>query len=98
MQVIGLGRAGLQVSVAGLGCGGHSRLGQSYGATEQASIEVVQAAVDAGVTLIDTAQLYGTEAIVGRALEGRRDQVVLSTKAPPFDGDKPVPARHPPKG
>ena len=76
-----LGRTGLDVSVAGLGCGGHSRLGQTYGASEDDSIAVVQRALDLGINLIDTARAYGTEEIVGRALKGRRDEVVLSTKA-----------------
>lgn len=92
MQSTTLGRTGLPVSVAGLGCGGHSRLGQSYGATEAESVAVVHAALDLGVTLVDTARLYGTEEIVGRALEGRRDEVVLSTKALPVAGDQPLSA------
>jgi L-galactose dehydrogenase len=69
------------VGVAGLGCGGHSRLGQTYGNSEAESITVVQRALDLGITLIDTARAYGTEEIVGKALNGRRDGVVLSTKA-----------------
>lgn len=76
-----LGRTGLEVSVAGLGCGGHSRLGQTYGNTVEESVAVVQRAMDNGVNLIDTARVYGTEEIVGRAIKGRRDKVVLSTKA-----------------
>jgi aryl-alcohol dehydrogenase-like predicted oxidoreductase len=90
MQQTTLGRTGLQVSVAALGCGGHSRLGQSYGATEQESMAVVQRALDLGVTLVDTAQVYGTESIVGKALRGRRDEVVLSTKALPIHKDRPL--------
>ena len=60
MQHTTLGRTGIQVSVAGLGCGGHSRLGQSYGATEAESVAVVHRALDLGINLIDTAQVYGT--------------------------------------
>ena len=75
------GRTGLEVSVAGLGCGGHSRLGRTTGATEAESIDLVRRALDLGVTYIDTARAYGTEEIVGRALAGRRDGVLLSTKA-----------------
>src|SRR6188768_3735465 len=90
MQHTTLGRTGLQVSVAGLGCGGHSRLGQSYGATEQQSVAVIHRALDLGVNLIDTAQVYGTESIVGKALRGRRDDVVLSTKALPIHKDRPL--------
>ena len=91
MQHTTLGRTGLQVSVAGLGCGGHSRLGQSYGATEKESVTVVHRALDLGINLIDTAQVYGTEAIVGKALRGgRRDRVVLSTKALPIHKERPL--------
>lgn len=81
MQLVRLGRTELEVSVAGLGCGGHSRLGQTYGASEADSIAVVQRAIDLGINLIDTARAYGTEEIVGNALKGRRDGVVLSSKA-----------------
>jgi L-galactose dehydrogenase len=92
MQRTTLGRTGLEVSVAGLGCGGHSRLGQSYGATDAESIAVVHRALDLGINVVDTARLYGTEDLVGRALTGRRDEVVLSTKALPVDGDQPLSA------
>ena len=92
MQYTTLGRTELEVSVAGLGCGGHSRLGQSYGATEAESIAVVRQALDLGINVVDTARIYGTEEIVGRALEGCRDEVVLSTKALPIDGDQPISA------
>jgi aryl-alcohol dehydrogenase-like predicted oxidoreductase len=92
MQRTTLGRTGLELSLAGLGCGGHSRLGQSYGASETESIAVVHRALDLGINVVDTARLYGTEDIVGRALEGRRDEVVLSTKALPVDGDRPLSA------
>lgn len=80
MKYVDLGRTGLSVSVAGLGCGGHSRLGQGTGASTAESIAVVEAALDLGVNFIDTAAVYGTEEIVGAAIAGRRDQVVLSTK------------------
>ncbi len=63
-----LGRTGLRVSVAGLGCGGFSRLGQGQGSSVAHSIGVVRAALDAGVNFIDTAAQYGTEDIVGQAL------------------------------
>jgi aryl-alcohol dehydrogenase-like predicted oxidoreductase len=90
MQHTTLGRTGLQVSVAGLGCGGHSRLGQSYGASERESIAVIHRALDLGINLVDTAQVYGTESIVGKAIRGRRDEVVLSTKALPVHKDRPL--------
>lgn len=80
MQYKILGRTGLNVSVAGLGCGGHSRLGQTYGNTQEQSVAVVSAAIDLGINFIDTAAAYGTEKIVGEAVRGRRDKVIISTK------------------
>jgi L-galactose dehydrogenase len=80
MQYKILGRTGLNVSVAGLGCGGHSRLGQTYGNSEEQSIAVVSAALDLGINFIDTAVAYGTEKIVGAAVKGRREKVIISTK------------------
>jgi len=82
-----LGRTGLEVGVAGLGCGGHSRLGMARGMSEDEAADVVRAALDAGVNLIDTAALYGTEGAVGRALRGRRDEAVVSTKVHVEDED-----------
>ncbi|WBQ03106.1 aldo/keto reductase [Kribbella sp. CA-293567] len=72
----------LTVSSLGLGCMGMS---QSYGVQgdEAESIATVHAAIDAGCTFIDTADVYGdgaNEELVGRALAGRRDEVVLATK------------------
>jgi aryl-alcohol dehydrogenase-like predicted oxidoreductase len=82
MDYTTLGRTGLKVSVAGLGCGGHSRLGQAQGASEAHSADIIRAALDLGVNFIDTARVYGTEKIVALALEGRRrDQIVISTKS-----------------
>ena len=83
MDTVMLGRTGVQVSAAGLGCGGHSRLGQSYGATAEQSSDLVRLALDLGVTYVDTAQAYGTESIVGAAVSGHRDRVVVSSKASP---------------
>ncbi len=85
MESVVLGRTGLKTSVAGLGCGGHSRLGQATGRSEKESIEIVKRALELGVNFIDTARVYGTEGIVGKAIAGRREEVVLSTKAPPRD-------------
>src|ERR1041384_5365345 len=88
MEYTTLGRTSLRVSVAGLGCGGHSRLGIATGKTEQESIAVVRQALDLGVDLIDTAEVYGTEAIVGKALQGvARDHVVVATKKLPPSSD-----------
>ena len=72
----------LTVSCLGLGCMGMS---QSYGVTsdEAESVATLHAAIDAGCTFIDTADVYGdgaNEELVGRALAGRRDEVVLATK------------------
>jgi aryl-alcohol dehydrogenase-like predicted oxidoreductase len=80
MQRTLLGRTGLEVSVACLGTGGHSRLGQAYGASVDDSVAVVSAALDAGVNFVDTAAGYDTEEIVGLAIAGRREEVVVSTK------------------
>jgi L-galactose dehydrogenase len=81
MEYVTLGNTELQVSVLGLGGGGHSRLGQRTGATEDESAAIVHRALDLGITFVDTAEAYGTEAIIGAALSGaRRQDVVLSTK------------------
>lgn len=91
MQHVKLGKTGLNASVAGLGCGGHSRLGQSYGNSTAQSIAIIHAAMDMGVNFIDTATAYGTEPIVGEAIKGRRDQVIISTKRTIFqNGTSPV--------
>lgn len=89
MEFTTLGRTGLIVSRMGLGCGGHSRLGQATGRTEAESIRIVEEALALGVNFIDTAEWYGTEEIVGKALRGvQRDQVVISTKAGVHRDDK----------
>jgi len=92
MEYTILGRSGLKVSIVGLGCGGPSRLGQATGKSEQESMAVVRQALDLGITLFDTAEVYGTEAIVGKALEVvPRDQVVISTKKLPPSPDRSDP-------
>lgn len=81
MEYTTLGRTGLKVSVAGLGCGGAAKLGLGYGHNEQHAMGIVQRALDCGVNFIDTAQYYGTEPAVGAAIAGRpRDSLVISTK------------------
>ena len=81
MEYITLGTTGLQVSVLGLGGGGHSRLGQRTGATEEESAVIVHRALELGINFVDTAEAYGTEAIIGAALTGtRRQDIILSTK------------------
>lgn len=87
MDYVTFGRTGLKVSVAGLGCGGNSRLGQGQGKSEAESVAIVRKAMDLGVNLLDTAAAYGTEGIVGKAIKGvPRDQVVVATKATIRDG------------
>ena len=82
MQYTTFGRTGLQVSVAGLGCGGFSRVGLGTGKSEDEAVAIIRAALDLGVNLIDTAAVYGTEGVVGRAIAGRdRASVVVATKA-----------------
>ncbi|WP_437662259.1 aldo/keto reductase [Sorangium sp. So ce1182] len=80
MNRIILGRTGLTVSVLGLGAGGDSRLGSGRIA-EAESLRLVRAAIEGGVNFFDTAEAYGTEGLLGKALrEVPRDSVVLSTK------------------
>lgn len=86
MDHVTLGRTGLKVGVAGLGCGGFSRLGLATGKTEAEAIAVVKRAADLGVTLFDTAAAYGTEGVVGQGLQGVRDKVVITTKAMIVEG------------
>jgi aryl-alcohol dehydrogenase-like predicted oxidoreductase len=82
MQYTTLGKTGLKVSVAGLGTGGFSRLGLKSGKTEDEAARLIHEARDLGVNFIDTAQSYGTEGVVGKALKTiPRDQVVIATKA-----------------
>jgi len=88
MQYTTLGRTGLNVSVAGLGCGGFSRLGLGTGQSAEHAAGIIRQALDLGVNLIDTAAAYGTEAVVGAALRDvSRDSVVVCTKASRQPGD-----------
>jgi aryl-alcohol dehydrogenase-like predicted oxidoreductase len=81
MQHVKLGSQGLEVSRQGLGCMGMSEF---YGARDDdESIATIHRALELGVTLLDTADIYGPETnerLVGRAIADRRDQVVLATK------------------
>lgn len=88
MEYRPLGNTGLKVSVAGLGCGGNSRLGLGRGASFDDCVAVVRTAVDLGVNFLDTAEAYGTEEIVGAAARSYdRDRLVISTKAIFRSGD-----------
>jgi len=81
MDFIRLGRTNENVSVVGVGCGGHSRLGMAKGASSQKAADIVRHALDLGITFIDTALVYGTEEAVGLGIEGKRDRLFLSTKS-----------------
>jgi aryl-alcohol dehydrogenase-like predicted oxidoreductase len=88
---------GLKVSAIGIGCmpmisqGGNIIYGQ---ADDDQSIRAIHGAIDLGVTFFDTAEMYGpfrNEELVGRAIRGRRDGLVIATKfANRFDGDRPI--------
>jgi aryl-alcohol dehydrogenase-like predicted oxidoreductase len=83
-----LGREGLKVSAIGLGCMGMSEF---YGAGSEAdAIATIHRALDLGVTFLDTADMYGpftNEKLVGKAIRGRRDDVVVATKFGNMRGD-----------
>ncbi|MDR3689182.1 MAG: aldo/keto reductase [Fimbriimonas sp.] len=82
MEFTTLGRTELRVSRMGLGCGGHSRLGLANGASESESEAIVRSAISFGINFIDTAESYGTEEVVGRAISRTpREKLVISTKA-----------------
>lgn len=90
-----LGRSGLIVSTVGIGCNNFGRAGT---VTESAAgtRAVVDAAVDAGVNLFDTADIYGreyglSETLLAQAIDGRRDEIVLATKFGHVDYESPIP-------
>src|SRR3954469_16168210 len=81
METRTLGSQGLEVSAQGLGCMGMSEF---YGPGDEAeSVATIHRALDLGVRFLDTADMYGpftNEELVGRAIRGRRNEVVLATK------------------
>src|ERR1700712_1873694 len=84
MQYRNLGPSGLRVSTVGLGCNNFGRA-KTASHSQAGTNAVVSAALDAGITLFDTADIYGgerglSETLMGNALRGRRAEIVLATK------------------
>ncbi|MEZ5847425.1 MAG: aldo/keto reductase [Geminicoccaceae bacterium] len=83
MEFVELGSSGLRASVAGLGCGGSSRLGLGQGRSMEDAAGIVRAAFERGVNFLDTAMAYGTEPAI--ALAGLpRAEILISTKSQIF--------------
>jgi len=83
MKTRQLGRNGPQVSAVGLGCMGFSEFYKSSAKDDAEAIVVIHRALELGLNFLDTADVYGpftNEALVGKAIAGRRQQVFLATK------------------
>src|ERR1700719_4107057 len=81
METRKVGRGGLTVSAMGLGCMGMSEF--YSGRDDNESVATIHRALELGIPLLDTADVYGpykNEELVGRAIKGKRDKVVLATK------------------
>ncbi|MFC4563917.1 aldo/keto reductase [Nocardiopsis mangrovi] len=92
-----LGAAGPEVGAIGLGCMGMTHGYDPHGRDDDVSVSVIHRALEIGVTLLDTADVYGphtNEELVGRALKGRRDQAVLATKVGLYPGPDGSPLRN----
>ncbi|MER8007556.1 aldo/keto reductase [Streptomyces sp. NPDC094149] len=88
MQYRTLGRTGVQVSTLALGAMNFGAIGKT---TQDEATAIVDAALEAGVNLVDTADMYsagGSEEMVGKAIAGRRDDIILATKATMPMGDE----------
>ncbi|GHG12636.1 MULTISPECIES: aldo/keto reductase [Amycolatopsis] len=88
MQYRTLGRTGVQVSTLALGAMNFGAIGRT---TQDEATAIVDAALEAGINLVDTADMYGqgeSEVMVGKAIAGRRDDLVLATKATMPMGDE----------
>lgn len=102
MEQRSIGSSDLVISTVGLGCNNFSRPGTAT-ETLDGSIAVIHAAIDAGITFLDGADIYGSpsgtsEEFIGKALAGRRDQVVLATKFGHGHSALPGGDEHGPKG
>jgi aryl-alcohol dehydrogenase-like predicted oxidoreductase len=89
-----LGDSGLRVSTIGLGCNNFGRPGTATEGQE-GTTQLIHAAIDEGITLFDTADIYGyafgrSETMMGEALKGRRDRIVLATKFGHADYESPI--------